>query len=106
MAGRTVRVQWHEDAETLRGLYQRERDPQRRTRLHALWLMRTGEAQGRVAAVLGVSVRAVQQWLAWYRAGGLEAVRSRRHGGLRTRYNAKLSEQQQAALRQWTRQGR
>jgi transposase len=59
-----------------------------------------------VADLLGVSTRALQHWLAWYRRGGLEAVLARRHGGFRTTYNAKLSASQQEALRHWTRQGR
>jgi transposase len=34
-----------------------------------------------VAEVLGVHYRSVQRWVAWYRAGGLAAVRARRMGG-------------------------
>ncbi len=34
-----------------------------------------------MAAVVGVSRNSVQQWLRWYREGGLDAVRSRRRGG-------------------------
>ena len=52
-----------------------------RTRLHALWLLRRGEGPTAVAAAVGVSRNAVQQWLRWYRAGGLAEVRSHRRGG-------------------------
>ena len=45
-----------------------------RTRLDdALWLLRQGEGPTAVAAVVGVSRNAVQQWLRWYRCGGLAA---------------------------------
>ena len=48
--------------------------------LHALWLLRRGEGPTAVAAVVGVSRNSVQQWLRWYRAGGLAEVRSHRWG--------------------------
>ena len=51
-----------------------------RTRLHALWLLRQPEAgwtPTTVAAALGV-----QQWLKWYREGGLAKVGRRRKGGV------------------------
>jgi transposase len=59
-----------------------ERDGTLRSRLHALWLLRSGKALGAVAAVLGVHDRSVQRWVAWYRQGGLAAVRGQRMGGV------------------------
>jgi len=52
-----------------------------RPRLHGLWLVRTGRTTREVAEVLGVHERTVQQWLAWYRAGGLAAVVGHHAGG-------------------------
>jgi transposase len=82
--GRPFVVAWRdEDTEaTLRTAYRAERDPALRQRLQALWLLRRGERRvGEVATVIGVDYRSVQRWVAWYRSGGLAAVRSHRLGG-------------------------
>lgn len=44
-------------------------------------MLREGRALGEVAAVVGVHYRTVQRWVAWYRAGGVAAVRARKMGG-------------------------
>ena len=75
---RKLVVNWQEDAETLRRRYHRERDGQHRTRLHALWLLRSGKTLNGVAAALGVGQRTVQNWVGWYREGGLERGGSKR----------------------------
>jgi len=46
-----------------------------------LWLLRAGWTLGAVAAALGVHYRSVQRWAAWYRVGGVAAVRAHRMGG-------------------------
>lgn len=82
--GRPFVVAWQdEDTEqALRTAYRGERDPALRQRLQALWLLRSGERRlGEVAAVIGVDYRSVQRWVAWYRSGGIAAVRSHRLGG-------------------------
>ena len=43
--------------------------------------LRRGEGPTAVAGAVGVSRNAVQQWLRWYRTGGLAEVRSHRRGG-------------------------
>ena len=80
---RKVRVIWAEEdtADALHKQYRAEKVTEVRTRLHALWLLRQGQGPTAVAAAVGVGRNAVQRWLRWYRAGGLEAVRSRRRGG-------------------------
>ena len=80
---RKVSIAWAEDdtAEELHRQYRAEQVPEVRTRLHALWLLRQGQGPTAVAEAVGVGRNAVQRWLRWYRAGGLEAVRSRRRGG-------------------------
>jgi transposase len=49
--------------------------------LQGLWLLRSGWTLGAVARAIGMRYRSVQRWAAWYRAGGLAAVRARRMGG-------------------------
>jgi transposase len=82
--GRPFVVAWREDDTegALRAAYRAERDAPVRQRLQALWLLRGGERRvGEVAAVLGVDYRTVQRWVAWYRGGGLAAIRAHRLGG-------------------------
>src|ERR687892_838869 len=83
MRGRPFEVAWREPdtPEALKGAYQREPDPQVRTRLHGLWLLRCGWRLGRVAEVMGTHYRSVQCWVAWYREGGLPEVRRHQMGG-------------------------
>ena len=83
---RAAVIPWSADdtAEALQKQYRAEPEGVVRTRLHALWLLRQPEAgwtPTTVAAALGVHRCTVQQWLRWYREGGLEAVRSPRRGG-------------------------
>jgi transposase len=50
-------------------------------RLQALWQLREGQSVRSTARVLGVGERALQRWVAWYRAGGLAGVRAPRRAG-------------------------
>jgi Homeodomain-like domain len=68
--GRPLCLDWQQDAEQLSQLYQRERDPEVRPRLHALWLLRQGHSLRATAALLGVHYVTAQKWVAWYRQGG------------------------------------
>ena len=78
---RPLRIDWREDEQTLYRLYRPEKDHQDRTRLQALWLLRPGGSMKEVADLIGVHYRTVQEWVAWYRKGGVEEVRRHRHGG-------------------------
>lgn len=83
MRGRPLKIVWHEDAEQLGQLYRRERDGELRPRLHALWLLRQGyslRATAAFAALLGAHYVTVQQWVAWYREGGVSEVCSHKRG--------------------------
>jgi transposase len=84
MRGRPFVVAWRdEDTEAaVRFAYHAEREGALRSRLHALWLLQSGKALGVVAEVLGVHHRSVQRWVAWYRPGGLAAVRGHQMGGV------------------------
>jgi transposase len=81
--GRKLRIEWatEDDAANLQARYRGERRVDVRPRLHGLWLVRTGRTTREVAEVLGVHERTVQQWLAWYRTGGLAAVAGHHAGG-------------------------
>lgn len=65
-----------ETAEELRQLQKQERHRLKQQRLHALYLLASGQARERqqVAALLGVSRNTVGRWLDLYAAGGLEAM--------------------------------
>ena len=81
MAGIVIVWEAADTAESLHAQYRAEREPEVRTRLHALWLLRRGESPAAVAAAVGVGLRSVHRWRQWYRRGGLAEVRSRRRGG-------------------------
>lgn len=95
---RKLQIEWHEDVERVGRLYRSEKDVQNRRRLHALWLVRQGRTMTEVAAIVGVDYRTLQEWLAWYRQGGLAAVLQHRHGGERAR-ESRLSAEQAAELK-------
>jgi hypothetical protein len=61
MPGRAFEVNWPEEdtSEALKAAYQGERDIELRTRLHGLWLLRTGWRLRSVAAAVGVHYRTV-----------------------------------------------
>ncbi len=81
--GRKLGIAWaaEDDAASLQARYRREGRVDVRPRLHGLWLVRTGRTTREVAEVLGVHQRTVQQWLAWYRSGGLAALGGHHAGG-------------------------
>ena len=106
MRGRPFRIAWAvaDTPEAVKAAYQAERDPQVRTRLHALWLLRCGWGLGAVAAAVGVDYRSVQRWAAWYRAGGLREVRGHQMGG--TGQTPFLTAEQQLAVAEVVATGR
>jgi transposase len=83
MSGRQIQIAWEvEDTpEALREQYRRQEESEVRTRLHALWLLRTGWSMEEVAGVVGVHYRTVQRWVGWYRHGGIAEVGARHGGG-------------------------
>ena len=87
MRGRPFDVSWglEDTTEALKAAYHRERDPELRTRLHGLWLLRSGWRLPWVAAAVGVHYRTVQRWVGWYREGGLPNVLSHKMGGARVK---------------------
>jgi len=83
MQGRPFQVSWQErdTSSALKEAYQGERDIELRTRLHGLWLLRSGWRLSSVAAAVGVHYRTVQTWVGWYRKGGVAEVISHKMGG-------------------------
>ena len=96
--GRGLKVDWQESSEELKQLYWKEVNPRRRTRLQALWQLRLGKRIQDVVDLTGASYRSVQQWLQWYRQGGVNEVLRRvvgHHAKGKTPY---LNRLQQRAL--------
>ena len=83
MIGRPFRIDWRpEDTpDALKAAYLGESDGTLRSRLHGLWLLRTGRRLGEVASVVGVHYRTVETWVGWYRKGGVEEVLAHKKGG-------------------------
>jgi len=104
--GRPFVVAWREgdDEAALKAAYRAEQDVELRPRLHALWLLRGGRRLGGVADVLGVDYRSVQRWVAWYREGGLPAVRAHHMGGVGQ--PPRLTPEQQEAVAREVASGR
>jgi transposase len=96
--GQRLKLAWQESPEELKARYVREQHVQRRTRLQVLWQLRMGKRLQDVAATVGVNVRVIQRWVAWYRDGGLEAVMQRVTGHGARGMAAYLSDRQQRAL--------
>ncbi len=85
----------------LKLLYQQEVHPRRRTRLQALWQLRLGKRIQDVVDLTGASYRPSaegQQWLQWYRQGGLSEVLRRVVGHHAKGKKPYLNQRQQRAL--------
>ena len=84
MIGRPLRIHWHDNdtPEALKEAYQSQTDVSIRTRVHLLWLVRSGWQIKAAAEAVGVHYRSAQRWIEWYRYGGLHEVVSRRMGGV------------------------
>ena len=95
---RKLKIEWQEDAEALGKAYRQAKDTQNKQRLQALWLVRQGNSLKATAAIVSIHYRTVQEWIAWYRQGGLKAVLAHRHGGHRVQ-TRRLSPEQEAELK-------
>jgi transposase len=96
--GQRMQVKWQETPEELKQLYKLEKHPQRRMRLLAFWHLQAGKRIQDVVNMLHVSYRAVQNWLAWYRQGGLTEVLRRTTGHQSKGVSPYLTPKQQRAL--------
>jgi hypothetical protein len=75
-----------------------------RTRVHALWLVRSGHHGRAAAPLVGADEATVSQGIAWERRGGLPQGRRQRHGSGRGRA-CWLNPEQPAALKAPARAG-
>ena len=103
--GVRLKVDWQQSIEELKHRYQKEVHPQRRTRLQALWQLHQGKRIQDVVDLTGASYRSVQQWLRWYRQGGLSEVLRRVVGHHVKGKKPYLNQLQQRALVAKTQQG-
>ena len=98
MIGRPLRIHWRDNdtPEALKEAYQSQTDIDIRTRVHLLWLVRSGWQITAASEAVGVHYRSAQRWIEWYRDGGLHEVVSRRMGGVgQPRF---LSDEQESGL--------
>jgi transposase len=90
-----------EDVTTLKRLLSQERDAGRQQRLHALFLLASGQARSRqqAATLLGVHRHTIGTWLSRYAAGGLPALLTiGKPPGTTPHLTAAQTEQVRAAL--------
>lgn len=78
MARRT-RLEPHATPEELKQRYLATDDLSERRHFQVLWLISQGKTQGQTAELVGYSDRWVQTIVKRYNAGGIEAMRDRRH---------------------------
>ncbi len=104
MRGKAAQIDWRggDDAASLKRLYLAEKRADVKPRLHLLWLVRGGMQVREAAEVVGVHERTARQWVAWYREGGVGAVRSKKSCG--KGQASRLSPEQCRQLRQFTAQ--
>lgn len=96
--GRTLKLEWQETASELKQRYRQECNSERKIRLHAFWQLRLGKTMTEVAELVGIGYRTLQDWVTWYRHGGLKEVLQRIKGHGNQGRPAKLSAIQQKAL--------
>jgi len=97
MRDKTLQIDWQEDQAALKAAYQSEQNATRKPRLHLLWLVRQGHNVRQAAQLIGVHYRTAQEWIAWYRQGGLAQVKARKRGG--TGRQPRLTTDQKQALK-------
>ena len=84
MIGRPLRIDWNKNdtPEALKEAYRSQTDINIRTRVHLLWLVRSGWQIKAASEAVGAHYRSAQRWIEWYRDGGLDEVVSRKMGGV------------------------
>ena len=96
--GRKLEIDWQETASELKKRYRKEHNAERQTRLHAFWQLRLGNTLKEVAELADIGYRILQDWVAWYRHGGLAEVLKRIKGHGHQGRPANLNALQQKAL--------
>lgn len=65
--GRPIEVEWKQSEAALRQLYNQETHIERRTRYHALWLIRGGRTMKEVSEIVDHHYDTICRWIDWYR---------------------------------------
>lgn len=78
--GRPIEVEWKHSEEDLRRLYNQEKHVERRTRYHALWLIRAGRTMSEVSEIVDRHYDTICRWMDWYRDSGLSEITTRLPG--------------------------
>jgi transposase len=98
MGRKLTGIEWQESERELWELYRKEKEPKKRQRLQAMWLVRRGKEAQQAAKEAGTSRDSLRRWLNWYRQGGLAEVLRRLPGAGAERVEAWLSKEEQASL--------
>jgi len=96
--GRSLQINWQEEASEFKQQYREEKHIQRRDRLFVLWHLRNGQSIKNVSKLTGINYRVIQRWIAWYRQGGLSEVLHRVTGHTSQGMPPYLTSRQQRAL--------
>lgn len=101
MRGKTLQIDWQDDEAALKAAYQNEKNATIKTRLHLLWLVRQGQTVSQAAPLVGVHYRTAQEWIAWYKQGGVPQLKARKRDGVgrQPRLNADQKEALKAKAR-------
>ena len=105
MRGRILQIDWQEDEAALKRLYLAEKDAVVKPRLHLLWLVRSGKQVKEATETVGCHARTAQQWLAWYREGGVDTVRAKKGGNYKGAPSRLSLHQTQALISQANKDG-
>ena len=77
----TITVKPHHTIEQLYSLYRTETNARMARRIHGVWLASKGLTCPKIMAITGSARRAVQQWVAKYNDGRIEALHDRPRSG-------------------------
>lgn len=98
MRGSVVQIDWQDEEAALKRLYLTEKEAVIKPRLHLLWLVRSGKQVKEATEMVGCHSRTAQQWLAWYRQGGVNTVRVKKGGNYKGAPSRLSAEQVQALI--------
>jgi transposase len=93
-----MHIEAHESMEELKGWVKKQKGGRTRLRGQAVVLAREGKTAPEIVSALGAARRAVQQWVARYNRGGVEALKEGRHSGKPPRLKAEQHEKLKARL--------
>ena len=98
MSGTVRPIAGQESAKDLSSSYRTAVSVPERTRLQALWLVRSGKTEEEAAQIAGIGRRTLARWLGWYRVGGLAEVLHRVPGHGSRGAPSRLSAEQREVL--------